>query len=131
MPLQKIAAFSDGPVGGNPAGVWTGDALPPPAEMQRIAAGVGFSETAFAAPQGSGDWRVRYIERQATPFEKWFTGFVQGRIGHAWLQDSDLARILLARAAPRAEGDLQMLEQVLANGDGKPVKVLAHCFCGL
>ena len=59
MPLQKIAAFSDVLVGGNPAGVWTGDALPPPAEMQRIAAGVGFSETAFAAPPGSGGWRVR------------------------------------------------------------------------
>lgn len=79
----------------------------------------------------AGDWRVRYIERAATPFEKWFAGFVQGRIGHAWLQDSDLVRTLLARAAPRAVDDLQMLEQVLETRDGKPVKVLAHCFCGL
>ena len=54
MSVQKIAAFSDGAVGGNPAGVWIGEALPPPAEMQRIAADVGFSETAFAAPLGSG-----------------------------------------------------------------------------
>jgi len=78
-----------------------------------------------------GDWRVRYVERQATPFEKWFTGFVQGRIGQAWLKDSDLAQTLLARAAPQAGRDLRMLEQVLRTQDGAPVKVLAHCFCGL
>ena len=42
MALQKIAAFSDGTQGGNPAGVWIGDALPSPADMQRIAAEVGF-----------------------------------------------------------------------------------------
>jgi len=68
MSLQKIAAFSDGAVGGNPAGVWIGEALPPPAEMQRIAADVGFSETAFAAPEGSG-WRVRYFSPESeVPF---------------------------------------------------------------
>lgn len=69
MALQKIAAFSDGPVGGNPAGVWIGDELPAPAEMQRIAAGVGFSETAFAAPLGGGRWRVRYFSPESeVPF---------------------------------------------------------------
>lgn len=68
MSLQKIAAFSDGAVGGNPAGVWMGEALPPPAEMQRIAADVGFSETAFAAPQGS-NWSVRYFSPESeVPF---------------------------------------------------------------
>ena len=68
MSLQKIAAFSDGAVGGNPAGVWMGEALPLPAEMQRIAADVGFSETAFAAPEGSG-WRVRYFSPESeVPF---------------------------------------------------------------
>jgi PhzF family phenazine biosynthesis protein len=60
MSLQKIAAFSDGAQGGNPAGVWIGDALPAAAEMQRIASELGFSETAFAAPAGAGRWRVRY-----------------------------------------------------------------------
>ena len=68
MSLQKIAAFSDGAVGGNPAGVWMGEALPPPAEMQRIAADVGFSETAFAAPEGSS-WSVRYFSPESeVPF---------------------------------------------------------------
>ncbi len=68
MPLLRIAAFSDGAVGGNPAGVWLGDALPAAAEMQRIAAEVGFSETAFAAPVENG-WRVRYFSpRSEVPF---------------------------------------------------------------
>jgi PhzF family phenazine biosynthesis protein len=62
--ILRIAAFSDGEEGGNPAGVWIGPALPPEATMQRLAHEVGFSETAFAAKQdpaqGQG-WRVRYF----------------------------------------------------------------------
>jgi len=58
--VDRIAAFSDGPAGGNPAGVLIADTLPSEAEMQKIAADVGYSETAFAAPQGAG-WRVRYF----------------------------------------------------------------------
>ncbi|MBR0831699.1 PhzF family phenazine biosynthesis protein [Bradyrhizobium manausense] len=58
--LLRIAAFSDGNSGGNPAGVWIGEALPEAAAMQAIAAEVGFSETAFAAPEGEA-WRVRYF----------------------------------------------------------------------
>ena len=60
MDVQRIAAFSDGPVGGNPAGVVLCDALPPAGRMQAVAAEVGYSETAFAAPVGD-DWRVRYF----------------------------------------------------------------------
>lgn len=60
MDILRIAAFSDGDKGGNPAGVTIVDALPDAAEMQRIAAEVGFSETAFAARSGEG-WRVRYF----------------------------------------------------------------------
>lgn len=62
--VERIAAFSDGDAGGNPAGVWIGDALPPDAEMAAIAHAVGFSETAFAAPQGEG-WRVRYFSPES------------------------------------------------------------------
>jgi len=62
--LLRLAAFTTDPSGGNPAGVWFGDALPDPAEMQRIAGEVGYSETAFLAPDGSdepGRLRVRYF----------------------------------------------------------------------
>lgn len=65
--VLRIAAFSDGDTGGNPAGVWIGPALPPDDAMQRLAYEVGFSETAFAAPlhpeEGAdvNAWRVRYF----------------------------------------------------------------------
>lgn len=60
MPILKIAAFSDGDTGGNPAGVMLTEVLPSDTDMQRIAAEIGFSETAFAAPMTTG-WRVRYF----------------------------------------------------------------------
>jgi PhzF family phenazine biosynthesis protein len=59
MTPLRISAFSDGDRGGNPAGVVIADHLPDPAAMQAIAADLGFSETAFAAPEGDA-WRVRY-----------------------------------------------------------------------
>ena len=66
--IERIAAFSDGGSGGNPAGVVIGAAHPPEAEMRGIAAEVGYSETAFAMPQGSG-WRVRYFSPESeVPF---------------------------------------------------------------
>ena len=62
--LLRLAAFTTDPAGGNPAGVWIGDTLPPADEMQRIAGEVGYSETAFLAPVdagGTGRLRVRYF----------------------------------------------------------------------
>ena len=68
MNVLRIAAFSDGDAGGNPAGILIGDELPNDSEMQRIAAEVGFSETAFAVPTGTG-WRVRYFSPESeVPF---------------------------------------------------------------
>jgi PhzF family phenazine biosynthesis protein len=70
--LLRLAAFTIDPAGGNPAGVWIGAALPTAAEMQRIATEVGYSETAFLAPDGTGDpaaFRVRYFSPAAeVPF---------------------------------------------------------------
>jgi PhzF family phenazine biosynthesis protein len=68
MNLKRIAAFADGTKGGNPAGVLISDTLPEDAEMRRIAAEVGYSETAFAMPQGDA-WRVRYFSPESeVPF---------------------------------------------------------------
>lgn len=58
--LYRLAAFADSGAGGNPAGVWIGDALPSASAMQRIAAGVGYSETAFVAPQSGLERTIRY-----------------------------------------------------------------------
>ena len=67
--LFKLAAFTDTPEGGNPAGVWIGDELPDPSAMQRLAAEVGFSETAFLAPASGSERVVRYYSPVAeVPF---------------------------------------------------------------
>lgn len=58
--LYRLAAFSTSPAGGNPAGVWLGEALPDAAAMQRIAAEVGYSETAFVAPLDGTERHIRY-----------------------------------------------------------------------
>ncbi|MEL6793042.1 MAG: PhzF family phenazine biosynthesis protein [Pseudomonadota bacterium] len=60
MDIERISAFSVGEDGGNPAGVVIGDAHPEATDMARIAAEVGYSETAFAARMGEA-WRVRYF----------------------------------------------------------------------
>jgi len=84
--IQRIAAFDDDGQGGNPAGVWLGEALPPAAEMASVAHELGFSETVFAAPEGEA-WRVRYFSPESeVPF-----------CGHA--------TIALGAALARAHGD--------------------------
>src|SRR4030088_236700 len=60
MEVQRIAAFSQGTKGGNPAGVVLCEALPPADRMLAIAAEVGYSETVFAPPS-EDVWRVRYF----------------------------------------------------------------------
>lgn len=66
--VQRWAAFSDDPAGGNPAGVvLDADGLSP-AEMQRIAADVGYAETAFVSGTGRGRG-IRYFSPVAeVPF---------------------------------------------------------------
>jgi PhzF family phenazine biosynthesis protein len=67
--LQKLTAFTNNPNGGNPAGVWIGDNLPTPAEMQEIAAQVGFSETSFVTPSTGSNRTVRFYSPEAeVPF---------------------------------------------------------------
>lgn len=63
--LGRLAAFTREPKGGNPAGVWLGHVLPEPREMQRIAADVGYSETAFLARTADATYRVRYYSPEA------------------------------------------------------------------
>lgn len=63
--LYRLAAFSNRSDGGNPAGVWIGEALPAADVMQRIAASVGYSETAFVAPATGQHRSVRYYSPEA------------------------------------------------------------------
>lgn len=94
--LLRLAAFTTDPAGGNPAGVWIGRELPPADEMQRIAAEVGYSETAFLAPDGSGApgrFRVRYFSPLA---EVPFCGHATIASGIALAGRGETGRLMLA-----------------------------------
>ncbi len=68
MDVLRIAAFSDGDKGGNPAGVHLSDKMPSDSDMQSMAADIGYSETAFAERMADG-WRVRYFSPESeVPF---------------------------------------------------------------
>jgi len=59
--LYRYTAFSTVPTGGNPAGIWIGDAPPPDAEMQRIATELAYPETIFVSPAAGFARQVRYF----------------------------------------------------------------------
>lgn len=66
--VVRVASFSNGDEGGNPAGVLISSQHPSRDDMQAIAAEVGYSETAFAEPAGD-QWRVRYFSPESeVPF---------------------------------------------------------------
>ena len=90
------------------------------------------ADAASRAKLGKPDaWQVRYLERPATPFERFFSHLAETRMGALALRDSGLAPMLLAHALPRTQGDLRFLDAALKPRPGKPVTALAHCFCGL
>ena len=84
MNILRIAAFSDAGRGGNPAGVVITDTHPDASKMQRIAAEVGYSETAFAIPLGDA-WRVRYFSPES---EVPFCGHATIALGAALAQEN-------------------------------------------
>jgi len=59
--LLRYSAFTTDPAGGNPAGVVLDAGDLDDAAMQRIAAELGYSETAFLSPRADGDLNVRYF----------------------------------------------------------------------
>ncbi|RFU37315.1 PhzF family phenazine biosynthesis isomerase [Actinomadura logoneensis] len=77
MRLLVVDAFTERPFGGNPAGVCLLDAPADPAWMQRVAAELRHSETAFVRPLADPD----------ADFElRWFTPLVEVNLcGHATL----------------------------------------------
>lgn len=88
-------------------------------------------DAAARAELGAPDeYAVRYIEKQATPFERFFGDFAQSRLGGALLRDSDFAQAMLSQYLPQAAADLRFLESALRPSAGVPVKSLAYCFCG-
>jgi PhzF family phenazine biosynthesis protein len=102
LDVQRIAAFSNGLSGGNPAGVVLCDILPDATVMQAVAAEVGYSETVFAAPMDDR-WRVRYF---APAVEVDFCGHATIALGAALAlrQGDGLFRLQLNNAGITVEG---------------------------
>ena len=67
--ILRYTAFTDTPDGGNPAGVVLDATGMSAEEMLKIAADLGYSETAFATPRDDGNYDVRYFSPEAeVPF---------------------------------------------------------------
>jgi PhzF family phenazine biosynthesis protein len=79
--ILRYAAFTDTPEGGNPAGVVLDASGLGDAEMQAIAADVGYSETAFVTAADGTDMTVRYFSPLA---EVPFCGHATIATGVAW-----------------------------------------------
>lgn len=87
---------------------------------------------ATLAKLGESDkFRVRYIEKAATPFAQFMTGFAGSRAGAWMLADSGVARMLIAKQMPELDTQLRFVEDAVKDRNGAPVKSLAYCFCGL
>lgn len=93
--VLRYAAFTTSQAGGNPAGVVLDARGLTSAEMQRIAAEVGYSETAFLFPRGGGAFDARYFSPKAeVPF-----------CGHATIATA------VAYAERHGTGDLELNTQ--------------------
>ncbi|MFC7301747.1 signal peptide peptidase SppA [Cognatiluteimonas weifangensis] len=77
-----------------------------------------------------GAYRVQYLEKAATPFERFFAKFAESGAARGLLRDSGLAQAWLARTLPQTAHDLRFLERALQPRPGTPVQALAYCFCG-
>lgn len=67
--IHRLAAFAREPGGGNPAGVWIGNAMPSVDSMQSLAREIGYSETAFVTPATGREKTIRYFSPRAeVPF---------------------------------------------------------------
>jgi protease-4 len=87
------------------------------------------AEAARLAKLGKG-FKVRYVEREATPFEQLFMGMSANARGAAIVRA--LAPLpsggLDRAAAERIEAELSWLKP---DGSAHPIRAIAHCFCGL
>src|ERR687885_1298808 len=90
--ILRYAAFTDVPEGGNPAGVVLDASALDDAEMQRIAAEVGYSETAFVTSAEGDALEVRYFSPLA---EVPFCGHATIATGVAIAERSGPGRLLL------------------------------------
>jgi len=92
----------------------------------------GLRESIDAAAQlgklDRGKYRVVYVEKEMTPFERFFAGLGQNTDARALLAASGLRSLFVpAHAQDEIEHGLSWL----GAQKGKPFSAVAHCFCGL
>jgi len=92
----------------------------------------GLRESIDAAAQlgklDPGKYRVLYVEKEMTPFERFFAGLGQNTNARALLAASGLRSLFVpAHAQDEIEHGLSWLSAQ----KGKPFSAVAHCFCGL
>jgi PhzF family phenazine biosynthesis protein len=92
----RYAAFSADPVGGNPAGVVLDAAGLDDLAMQKVAADIGFSETAFVAPGEDGNLVMRYFSPLA---EVSFCGHATIAVAVAYAERHGVGELLLQTKA--------------------------------
>ncbi|MFI6761797.1 PhzF family phenazine biosynthesis protein [Micromonospora sp. NPDC050417] len=100
MEILRYAAFSTDPSGGNPAGVVLDASGVDDADMLRIAAEVGYSETAFLIPAGDAEFDVRYFSPLA---EVPFCGHATIATAAAYAQRHGAGRMRLHTRAGQVE----------------------------
>lgn len=102
MKILRMASFSNGEEGGNPAGVYIGKELPSTQQMQSIAAEVGYSETVFSCLE-NGVWRTRYFSPES---EVPFCGHATIALGAALAMEhgNDVFKLKLNEAQITVEG---------------------------
>ena len=90
------------------------------------------ADAAKRAKLGADDkFRVRYIEKAASPFAQFLSGFAGSHAGAWMLGESGMARLMLARSMPELETQLRFVEDAARDPrNTAPVKALAYCFCG-
>lgn len=108
MQIHRVAAFTENGSGGNPAGVVLADTLPERETMQRIAAQVGYSETAFSAPSGER-WQTRYFSPES---EVPFCGHATVALGAVLAEEKGAGRYLLSLSSGEIEVEASMNEGI-------------------
>ena len=115
--------------------VWTGEQARERGLVDSIG---GLREAIADAAQRAGlgeadSWRLRYIEKEGTPFEQFLAQLGSTPAAAALMGRTGLAELLmLGQVLPQADADLRFVQQQLQGArPGQPPKALAHCFCAL
>ena len=136
MEILRYTAFSIDPSGGNPAGVVLDAGNLDAAQMQQIAADVGFSETAFLTPTGPNTAAVRYFAPIA---EVAFCGHATIASAVAWAERSGTGALTLespagvieVSTAPGPDGIVATLVSVPIRVSGIEKSVAARLLAAL